>query len=202
MHAHARSDGRVGHAPVPFMERGSTHAQACSFNTRVSYQPQPAQLAQLAQLSESDSARAHAPAHPTRSDAQGTEGWEREELYRAHAHVWSPFGRDKLQSLFNERNSCSKFVPCQIVSVGRGGRSPLGLLAAPRTPARVFLGPAHRTLGPHKVGVCSYMCVFNNSNHIFPYTPSSPKTSSPGEAGVKQAQSRVLLTPKIHIPKQ
>jgi len=39
-------------------------------------------------------------------------------------HVWSPFGRDKLQSLFNERNSCSKFVPCQIVSVGRGGGSP------------------------------------------------------------------------------
>mgnify|MGYP006900121875 CR=1 FL=1 len=59
MHAHARSDGRVGHAPVPIMERGSTHAQACSFSTRVSYQPQLAQLAQLAQLSESDSARAH-----------------------------------------------------------------------------------------------------------------------------------------------
>ena len=158
MHAHARSDGRVGHAPVPFMERGSTHAQACSFSTRVSYQPQPAQLAQLAQLSESDRrqrARTHAPAHPTRSDAQGTEGWEREELYRAHAHVWSPFGRDKLQSLFNERNSCSKFVPCQIVSVGRGGGSPPVPRRAAHARARVFGARPPHPRGPHR-------CVFNN----------------------------------------
>ena len=86
-------------------------------------------------------ARTHAPAHPTRSDAQGTEGWEREELYRAHAHVWSPFGRDELQSLFNERNSCSKFVPCQIVSVGRGGGSPPFHRRAAHARTRVFGRP-------------------------------------------------------------
>ena len=173
MHAHARSDGRVGHAPVPFMERGSTHAQACSFSTRVSYQPQPAQLAQLAQLSESDSARAHAPAHPTRSDAQGTEGWEREELYRAHAHTC---GRHSDGTNCNRYLTSAIHVPslsrakssAWVVAAGR-----LLCLAEPHTPARVFLGPAHRTLGgPHSVGVCS---TIQSSLHTFLYYDEQPR---------------------------
>ena len=107
--------------------------------------------------SQNQTARAHTRASaPNSIRCSGNRGMgARGTVQSTRTHVWSPFGRDKLQSLFNERNSCSKFVPCQIVSVGRGGRSPLGLLAAPRTPARVFLGPAHRTRD--LIGVC-----FNN----------------------------------------
>ena len=101
-------------------------------------------------------ARTHAPAHPTRSDAQGTEGWEREELYRAHAHTC---GHHSDGTNCNRYLTSAIHVPslsrakssAWVVAAGR-----LLCLAEPHTPARVFLGPAHRTLGgPHR-------CVFNN----------------------------------------
>ena len=106
---------------------------------------------------QNQTARAHTRASaPNSIRCSGNRGMgARGTVQSTRTHVWSPFGRDKLQSLFNERNSCSKFVPCQIVSVGRGGGSPPVPRRAAHARARVFGARPPHPRGPHR-------CVFNN----------------------------------------
>ena len=171
MHAHARSDGRVGHAPVPFMERGSTHAQACSFSTRVSYQPQPAQLAQLAQLSESDSARAHTRQRTQldqmlREQRDGSERNCTEHTHTCGRHSDGTNCNRYLTSAIHVPSLSRAKSSAWVVAAGR-----LLCIVEPRTPARVFSGPAHRTLGD-LIGVCS---TIQSSLHTFFYYDEQPR---------------------------
>ena len=113
---------------------------------------------------QNQTARAHTRASaPNSIRCSGNRGMgARGTVQSTRTHVWSPFGRDKLQSLFNERNSCSKFVPCQIVSVGRGGGSPPFHRRAAHVRTRVFGGgifffladPLHQPL----THGCSWWC--------------------------------------------
>ena len=137
----------------------STHAQTsetCSFSTRVSYQSQPAQLAQLAQLSESDSARAHTRQRTQldqmlREQRDGSERNCTEHTHTCGRHSDGTNCNRYLTSAIHVPSLSRAKSSAWVVAAGR-----LLCLAEPHTPARVFLGPAHRTLGgPHR-------CVFNN----------------------------------------
>ena len=121
---------------------------------------------------QNQTARAHTRASaPNSIRCSGNRGMgARGTVQSTRTHVWSSFGRDKLQSLFNDRNSCPSLSRAKssawVVAAGR-----LLCIVEPRTPARVFSGPAHRTLGD-LIGVCS---TIQSSLHTFFYYDEQPR---------------------------